>query len=444
VRGLDYSETYSPVAKYDSLRVILSIAAAEDLEMVQVGVKGAFLHADITEELCMQQPQGYVVEGSESKVCRLQKALYGLKQSSRLWNQKLDGILTGIGFISSTADPCVYILKSKEEFTILGLWVDDGIVCSSSKSIINKVILHLQTHFPVSSRPAEYFVGLQIIRDRQKRQLFLSQQQYIRDMLIRFNMAGCHPRSAPADSHTRLTSSMSPKDIIEKQRMEKIPYRELIGRLSYAANCTRPDISYSVNQLAQFCNNPGKAHWEAAKRVLSYLAGTVSHGLLFSSGSKLIGYTDSDFTGDTDIRKSTTGFIFLLFGGAVAWGSKRQSCTTLSTTEAEYVAACETTKEAMWLRYLLKQIGMLPNGPFPLLCDNQSAIRIVRNPEHHQRTKHIAVRYHFIREKQAAGDINVSYVNTRDQLADIFTKPLEPYRFVIIRKLIGVVENPAG
>ena len=322
--------------------------------------------------------------------------------------------------------------------------MDDGIVCSSSKSIINKVILHLQTHFPVSSRPAEYFVGLQIIRDRQKRQLFLSQQQYIKDMLTRFNMAGCHPRSAPADSHTRLTSSMSPKDILEKQRMEKIPYRELIGSLSYAANCTRPDISYSVNQLAQFCNNPGKAHWEAAKRVLSYLAGTVSHGLLFSSGSKLIGYTDSDFAGDTDTRKSTTGFIFLLFGGAVAWGSKRQSCTTLSTTEAEYVAACETTKEAMWLRYLLKQIGMLPNGPFLLLCDNQSAIRLVRNPEHHQRTKHIAVRYHFIREKQAAGDINVSYVNTRDQLADIFTKPLEPSRFVIIRKLIGVVENPAG
>ena len=181
----------------------------------------------------------------------------------------------------------------------------------------------------------------------------------------------------------------------------------------------------------------------AAKRVLAYLAGTSGHGLLFSSGSSFIGYTDSDFGGDTDCRKSTTGFIFLLFGGAIAWGSKRQSCTTLSTTEAEYVAACETTKEAVWLRYLLDQIGVLPDGPSAILCDNQSAIRLVHNPEHHQRTKHIAIRYHFIREKQEAGDINVRYINTKDQLADIFTKPLESSRFRSIRERIGVVENPA-
>lgn len=443
IYGLDYTETYSPVVKHDSLRVILSIAAAKDLEIVQVDVKGAFLQADITEELYMEQPEGFVRKGSESKVCRLKKALYGLKQSSRLWNKKLDGILTNIGFIKSTADSCVYIRQSADEFTLLGLWVDDGILCSNSNIIIEDVTTHLRSHFQISSKPANYFVGLHIIRDRKNHSIFLSQQQYVKDMLHRFNMASCHPRIAPADTHSRPTLSMSPKDILEKKKMESVPYRELIGSLSYAANCTRPDISYAVNRLAQFCSNPGKGHWEAAKRVLAYLAGTSGHGLLFSSGSSFIGYTDSDFGGDTDCRKSTTGFIFLLFGGAIAWGSKRQSCTTLSTTEAEYVAACETTKEAVWLRYLLDQIGVLPDGPSAILCDNQSAIRLVHNPEHHQRTKHIAIRYHFIREKQEAGDINVRYINTKDQLADIFTKPLESSRFRSIRERIGVVENPA-
>ena len=185
----------------------------------------------------MQQPQGFVIEGSETKVCLL-------KQSSKLWNQKLNGILTDLGFTVSAADPCVYIRRSKNEFTLLGLWVNDGLLCSNNISVINEILHKLS--FP--NQPLT--VGLLIPRDREKRQLFLSQLQYIKDMLHRFNMAGCHPRKAPADPQSHPTASMLPEDDEGKKRMASRPYRELIGSLSYAANCTRPDISYVVNQLA--------------------------------------------------------------------------------------------------------------------------------------------------------------------------------------------------
>ena len=439
--GVDYLETYSPVVKLDSLRCILSIASSRDLDMMQLDVKTAFLHGEVIEELYVNQLEGFIANGNESLVCRLHKGLYGLKQSSRLWNITFDLFITKFGFLSSSADPCVYYRETDSEFTILAIWVDDGLLCSTKSSTNDEILLYLESHFSMTSGPADFFIGLQISRDRPHRKLLLSQPQYILRILKRFNMDKCHAITVPADPHARLDSSMSPSNPEDIQIMSSKPYNEAIGCLTYAAVCTRPDISFAVGQSARFCKNPGKAHWAAVKRILSYLAGTTTHGILFSGEGRtnLVGYTDSDYAGDMDTRRSTSGYIFLHLGGAISWGSKRQSCTAISTTEAEYVAASNATQEAVWIQRLLSQIGQLPPGPVRILCDNQSAISLVHNPAHHQRTKHIDVKFHFIREKQASNFIDIMYIDTQHQLADIFTKPLPTPQFNFIRARIGVV-----
>jgi hypothetical protein len=204
--------------------------------------------------------------------------------------------------------------------------------------------------------------------------------------------------------------------------MSSKPYNEAIGCLAYAAVCTRLDISFAVG--ARFSKNPGKAHWAAVKRILSYLAGTTTHGILFSGEGRtnLVGYTDYDNAGDMENRRSTSGYIFLHLGGAISWGSKRQSCTVISTTEAEYVAASNATQEAIWIQRLLSQIGQLPHSLVRILCDNQSAIGLVHNPAHHQRTKHIDVKFHFIREKQSSNFIEIMYILNINSL--IFSRSL--------------------
>lgn len=441
--GLDYGETYAPVIKHESLRIILSIAADRDLTMTQLDVKTAFLHGDVTEELYIRQPEGFVAAKQDHLVCKLHKGLYGLKQSSRLWNAKFNAFIVKFGLASTIADPCVYTRTNADELILLGIWVDDGLLCSTSASLNASIITYLLQHFEITSHPADCFIGLQIQRNRNKRELLLSQPQYIINTLRRFQMSSCHPISTPADPHSHLSALMSPITPETAALMAGTPYKEAIGSLIYLTTCSRPDIAYAVGQAARFCQNPGKAHWAAVKRILSYLSGTRHHGLLFSGTgrAKFVGYTDADYAGCIDSRRSTSGFIFLHLGCAVAWGSRRQQCTALSTTEAEYIAASDASKEAIWLRRLLIQIDFLPSGPVRLLCDNESAIRLVHNPTHHQRTKHIDVRFHFIREKQANGEIDINYVTTTHQLADILTKPLAAPQFSFLRSRIGIAAS---
>ncbi len=225
--------------------------------------------------------------------------------------------------------------------------------------------------------------------------------------------------------------------------MEAVPYREAVGCLMYITTTTRPEIAFAVGQVSKFCQNPGAAHWNAVKRILSYLAGTINHGLCFGGGSPTTaGYTDADYAGDKDNFRSTTGFIFMLHGGPVSWSSRRQTCTALSTTESEFVAACETSKEGVWLTRLMEDIRGEKSGPMPLYCDNEAAIRLVKNPEFHQRTKHIDVKYYFIRDQQENGTIDMQHISTTNQLADIFTKSLPRPRFLMLREMIGVTAPP--
>lgn len=444
--GIDYNETYAPVVKYDSLRAVLSIAAARDLVMFQLDVQTAFLNADLEEELYLEQPEGCVTPGRESDVCLLKKSIYGLKQSSRAWNKRFDHFLTKFGLERSEADPCIYSRQTSDDTIIVAIWVDDGLVCGNNETTIKGMIEYLSTAFKMTSGPAGHFVGLEIVRDRKSKTIYLCQPRYIDKIVHTFGMASCNPRTVPADPHSRLCKQMAPSDNAEKDAMSLVPYREAVGSLMYAATTFRPDIAYAVSQVAQFSENPGKAHWEAVKRIIAYLAGTPRHGLCFggdgTDSGKLIGFTDSDYAGDTDTRKSTTGFVFIFNKGPVAWCSRRQPCTSLSTTEAEYIAASETSKESVWLRRMLNQLGEKQSDPTPIHCDNQSAIKLVRNPEFHNRTKHISVRFHFIRDQQEQKEIDIDYVRTEDQLADLFTKPLHGPRFERLRTAIGVVPTP--
>ena len=415
--GIDYGETYSPVVKHDSLRTILSLAAARDLELLQLDVKTAFLNGDIDEELYMDQPTGF--KEDSKMVCLLKKGLYGLKQASRAWNEKFNHFLIQYGFTRSDADSCVYFQRDENNITIMAIWVDDGLLCSNHQSKLEDIVNYLSEKFEITSGPVDHFVGLEISRDRCKGVIHVSQQAYVKKILTRFRMGDCKPRSIPADPCSHLEKQCSTFET------QDYPYREAIGSLMFAAICTRPDISYAVSQVAKYSSKPSYVHWEAVKRIFAYLKGTISFGISYFRGVKegvLLAFSDSDFAGDADDRRSTTGNIFILNGGPVSWRSQKQKCVALSTAESEYIAASMATKEVVWLRRLLMEIGCQQNNSTPLFCDNQSAIRLVYNPEFHQRTKHIDVKFHHIRDMQIQQEISIQYIPTENQLANALTK----------------------
>lgn len=448
VPGQDYSEgeIYSPVVKHDSLRVLLSIAASLDLELHQLDVKTAFLYGDLDEELYVQQPEGFIQPGEEHLVCRLHKPLYGLKQSSRKWNEKFDWFLIQFGLTRSTADQFIYFSRGEDpdDFIMLGIWVDDGLIASKSTTKARGIIQFLETYFEMTSGIAKSFIGLEISRDRPKKKIYVTQSRYIQALLERFRMTDWHPSKIPADPNSRLVRVPS-TDYLE-DNPESTQYRALIGGLLYAMGMTRPDIAFAVIAASRHCQSPGKPHWKAAKMILAYLAGTPNHGLCFSaneSANHLVGYSDADYAGCPDTRRSTTDLIFLFNGGPIAWKSHVQKSVAQSTAEAEYYAAGYACREIVWLRENLNQLGIQQPTVSPLLCDSKSAILMMHNPVFHDRTKHIGVKNHYIRQQIRAGEVNVVLVSTSDQLADMLTKPLPTSTFELNRTRIGVVQKPS-
>ena len=274
-----------------------------------------------------------------------------------------------------------------------------------------------------------YYIGLEVYQSPQPGLIFLHQHRYIKHTLERFGMADSYSVSTPADPN--VTLSHIPDDS-ESTNVLRVPYKEAIGCLMFISLLTRPDITYAVNNAAKFCENPRNIHWTAVKRILRYLKGTSDFGLIYqrqACNTRLTGFCDADYGGDIDTRRSRSGYLFKLGANLIAWSSQGQKCTAQSTTEAEYIATCMATKEAIWLRCLLSSIGYSQNAPTPLFGDNQSAIRLVKNPEYHKRTKHIDIQYHFIREKFEQLEIDISYIPTTQQLADIMTKALPRDKF---------------
>lgn len=294
-QGIDYGETYAPVVTYDSLRVILSTAAALDLELIQLDIKTAFLYGHLEEELYLEQPDGFIDPKNKSDVCLLKKSIYGLKQAPRMWNQEFNKFLVKFGLTRSTIDPCVYFRRHQEEIRYVAIWVDDGLVCSNNRTTVNAILEHLKNHFDMRIMAADRFVGLEITRRREDRKILITQSDFITKILNQFKMESCHPKTIPSDPSGRLTPAMAPTNEEEELSMQTTPYQEAVGCLMYLTSITRPDIAFATNQVARFSHNPGPAHWEGVKRILSYLSGTRNHGLCFSGSSSrtLTGFTDA-------------------------------------------------------------------------------------------------------------------------------------------------------
>ena len=437
--GVDYFSTYSPVAKLTSFRAILAIAARYDWNIESFDFNGAYLNGelDANEEIYMQAPPGY--ESDARTVKYLRKSLYGLKQAGRRWYDTLVRTLTNLGFSTSVADPGVFHVRVGEHMLVLAVHVDDCILTGSNNDLIAQYKAKLNAcHALTDLGPVHWLLGIKITRDRSARIISLSQASYIDAILSRFALSDAKSCPTPMTHGTMLTKEDSPSNPNEIARMGKTPYREAIGSLMYAAVATRPDIAFAVSYLSQFLENPGEAHWEAAKRVFRYLAGTKTMQLTYGGEHhELEGYTDADGAMQ-EHRHAISGYAFLLDGGAISWSSKKQELVTLSTAEAEYVAATHAAKEAIWLRKLLGEIMPNLTAPTPFYCDNQAALKLATEDNYHARTKHIDVRYHFIRQTAASRAIKLLYCRTEDMIADLLTKALSKNKTAAFTASLGM------
>ncbi|KAL5827802.1 hypothetical protein ACOSQ3_019653 [Xanthoceras sorbifolium] len=437
--GIDYNEIFSPVVKLTTIRLVLKIVAAENLHLEQLDVKTAFLHGDLEEEIYMRQPEGFKEAGKENLVCRLKKSLYGLKQAPRQWYKKFDSFMSSSGFTRCQADHCCYIKRFDNSFIILLLYVDDMLVAGSDMQEIMNLKRELSKQFAMKNLgAAKQILGMRIKRDTKSGTLLLSQAEYIKKVLSRFNMQDAKPVSTPLGVHFRLSKEQSPKTEEERTHMAKVPYASAIGSLMYAMVCTRPDIAQAVGAVSRYMNNPGKIHWEAVKWILRYLRGTTNKILCFKGGdTTLTGYVDADLAGNVDIRKSTTGYVYTLGGTAVSWVSQLQKIVALSTTEAEYVAVTEASKEMVWLQSFLEELGKKQEDNV-LYCDSQSAIHLAKNPSFHSRTKHIQLRYHFIRSLLEDGILKLEKISGAQNPADMLTKTVTTDKLKLCSASVGL------
>ncbi|KAH9762165.1 hypothetical protein KPL70_000710 [Citrus sinensis] len=445
--GIDFNEIFSPVVKHSSIRILLAIMALFDLELEQMDVKTAFLHGNLEEKILMSQPEGFEEQGHEEYVCLLKRSLYGLKQSPRQWYRRFDQFMVSNGYSRSKYDSCVYhgIINSGGNSggaVYLLLYVDDILIAGKDLSDIKELKNLLKGEFEMKDLgSAKRILGIDIVRDRTAGTLFLSQSRYISKVLERFQMMDSKLVLTPLGAQFKISKDMSPTSDVEEVKMADIPYSQAVGSLVYTMVCTRADISYAVSVVSRFMSNPGKLHWDAVKWVLRYLKGTLDHGLMYGKSKHEVcdirGYVDSDFAGDLDRRKSISGYLFILDSCLISWKATLQHIVALSSTEAEFVAATEAVKESMWLRGLLNELW-LKQKTVKIFCDNQSAIQLIKNQVYHERTKHIDVKLHFIRDEVAKGSVAVIKIPTDINPADMLTKVLPTAKFNFCVDLISV------
>ena len=429
IHGTDYFETYSPVAKLTSFRAILALAAREDWDIDCFDFNGAYLNGELSkeEDIYMKNPPGY--DEDNDTVKHLKKSLYGLKQAGRKWYDTLKRTLADLGFSVSSADPGVFHAYVDNHRTIIAVHVDDCAITSSSGEQMQDFKKKInERHSITDLGPIHWLLGIKVTRDRNARTISLSQESYINTIVKRFNLDNAKPIPSPIIPGISYSTNDGPADETEAARMAKTPYREAIGSLMYASVATRPDISFAVSTLSQFLENPGEMHWEAVKRVFRYLTGTKGHTLTYGGERhELTGYTDADGSGQ-DHRRAISGFAYLIDGGAISWRSRKQELVALSTAEAEYVAATHAAKEGIWLRRLIGELYDIVIPATTLYCDNQAALTLATTDNFHARTKHIDIRYHFIRYSVEIGAFKLIYCPTNDMVADILTKALPGWK----------------
>ena len=479
IYGLDFLETHAPVTVLSSWRACVAEAARYGMDFDIWDVSGAYLNSPLIEEIYCKPPEG-LKGGKPGQVLRLKKALYGLKQAGRAWHQKFTSWLEERGFRAATADPSLFILQERvrEETRIvrINVYVDDAFSTHNNTEFYEEFKRQLNDPtdgFKLSSSEDNHvFLGVSVERLHDGA-IKLHQTRYVNDLVARF----LPPESRDATGKIRvphfvtltLSKDMCPSDDDAKRAMANIPYASLIGALNHLACFTRPDISQAVGVVAQFCANPGAQHWKAAIRILEYLRDTAEYGIIYGRQrtefvpfAPLFAYVDASWADDPDDRTSRGGYQLWSWGAPIEWRSSKQTAQALSTTEAEYMAACEAVKAVVWARRLYQmdfgyddlsifnpdapatEAESKGARPVTVFEDNSGCIEWSRNPVQHQRSKHIDLKYHFVRAKVKDGEVKLVHCVTERMVADLLTKYLSARRFEFLRDIMLSDEQPVS
>ncbi|KAF5776249.1 putative RNA-directed DNA polymerase [Helianthus annuus] len=431
MEGVDFHDTFAPVAKLVTVRTLLAVAVKKEWLIHQLDVNNAFLHGDLDEEVYMKIPQGFAKRG-ETRVCRLRKSLYGLKQASRNWYHKFTSSLVDIGYKQSHADHSLFTFKDGVNFVAILIYVDDVVITGNDATKIQETKQYLDNKFSIKNLgPLKYFLGIEVARTVDG--LVLSQRKYTLDLLEDTGMLGCRPSPFPMEQGLKLDNCQ------ESPKVDAQQYRRLIGRLLYL-QATRPDIAYSVNLLSQFVSDPREDHLFAAHRILRYLKSSPGQGVFLPKhgGLHLSAFCDADWLGCQLTRRSRTGYLLLLGGAPISWKTKKQSVVSRSSAEAEYRSMASTVSEVIWMRWLLTDLQVVQDQATPIFCDNLAVKHIANNPVFHERTKHVEMDCYFIRERVESKDIFPLHIDTKQQIADLFTKPLGAQHLQILLHKLGV------
>ncbi|KAK4387640.1 Retrovirus-related Pol polyprotein from transposon TNT 1-94 [Sesamum angolense] len=417
--GIDYFDTYSPVARLTTIRVLIALASVYNLSIHQMDVKTAFLYGELEEEIYMDQPEGFVAHGNEHKVCKLVKSLYGLKQAPKQWHEKFDQTILAFGFTVNENDKCIYCKVKGDRIIILCLYVDDILLIGSCIETINETKSFLKNKFEMKDMgEADVILGIKLIRSTDG--IAISQSHYVEKIIEKFGYQNSRIAKTPYDSSVALFKNESGVSVAQ------LRYSQIIGSLQYLTNGTRPDISFSVSKPARYTSCPDKTHWGALDRVLRYLKGTVSLAIHYGRFPAVLeGYSDASWIAKNSGSNGCSGYVFTLGGGAVSWKSAKQTLITRSTFEAELCALDTTGTEAKWLFGLLSQLPIVsqPLPPIDVHCDSQTTIAKVRSRKYNQKTKrHIQVRLKSIRALVSDRVIGIDFVGTKDNVADPLTK----------------------
>jgi hypothetical protein len=381
--GIDFGETFSPVVKPATIRAVLTLASSRNWPVHQLDVKNAFLHGVLKEQVYCYQPAGFVDALHRNHVCKLAKSLYSLKQAPRAWFQRFASFAVTIGFVASRSDASLFILQRGSATAYILLYVDDIVLSASSSTLLHEIIAQLKTEFAMKDMgPLHFFLGIHVRRT--PRGFFLSQGQYAEEILQRAGMANCAPISTPVDTSSKVAADAG------KPVADPSEYRSLAGALQYLT-MTRPDLAYAVQQICLHMHDPRDGHLAIVKRILRYVRGTTTSGLLLAAASStdIVAYSDADWAGCPDTRRSTSGYCVYLGGALISWSSKRQATVSRSSAEAEYRAVANAVADCVWLRQLLGELGCSIPKATVVFCDNVSAVYMSTNPVHHRRTKHI-------------------------------------------------------
>ncbi|KAJ9536523.1 hypothetical protein OSB04_un000275 [Centaurea solstitialis] len=432
--GIDYDQTFAPVARLEAIRMFLAYAAYKDFTVFQMDVKTAFLYGHLKEEVYVTQPEGFVDPDHPDYVYILDKALYGLKQAPRAWYEELSTYLLSKGFKKGSVDSTLFIMKEGDHIVVIQVYVDDIIFGSTSKDLCKKFETIMTQEFKMSMMgEINFFLGLQVKQFSDG--IFINQSKYIFDLLKKYDMSSCNSIGTPMATGNKIGPDHEGKDV------DLRTYRGMVGSLMYLT-ASRPDIMFATCVCARYQAKPKESHLAAVKRIFRYLKGTPYYGLWYPKGLgfELQAYSDADYGGCNMDRKSTSGHIQLLGNKLVSWASKKQQCVSTSTAESEYVAAASCCSQVLWMQTQLRDYGFVYKK-IPIYCDSKSAIAISANPVQHSKTKHIDIRYHFLKDNVEKENIELYFVNTEYQLADLFTKALDEKLFKFLISRLGMIDK---